>query len=50
MKFFFEIKADKPRKDARKMTATIFTYIGVIYAAYLFVFPFLQWLDWGKKR
>lgn len=28
---------------------TIFTYIGVIYAAYLFTFPFLQWLDWGKK-
>ena len=30
--------------------ATFFTYFGVIAAAYIFVFPVMNFIDWGKKR
>ena len=31
------------------MTATIFTVIGVAFVAYQFVYPILDFVDWGKK-
>jgi len=31
------------------MNPTFFTVLGVAYAAYLFVYPVLDFVDWGKK-
>lgn len=31
------------------MNVNFFTYLGVAAAAYLLVFPFGDWLEWGKR-
>ena len=31
------------------MEVTFFTYLGVFTAAYLFAFPVMDFVDWGKK-